>query len=231
MRSRHKGSRPETLSLIEVDSEGRERTRQVLVAEHPTYAALPVFEAPATIRGADTPNLMVKSAWIKLVGSSTLGEASSRLNVPKVGVAVSVDAYAFARLLGKIAHGFVAAADLGDIETELPTAMFAADESIGRWVGGAPDVTIHDHALHGVQASLVEGMVHVRIRLFAQFGGPEYLVIGGRLIKPTADMRPSVTIEGATPRVRAGRSLESGAPARSFRPSRFGVAQELVLRR
>jgi hypothetical protein len=198
MRSRHKRSKPTSLPLIEVDSDGHKRTRQVLVAEHPTYIALPVFDAPALLRGADTPNLLVKDVWKWLVGRSTLAEASSRLDIPIVGVQAFIDVYAFARMLAKIAHGFVVSAGLSDIELELPSAIFADGESIGWWVGGAPDVTIREHSLHVVRVSIVEGIVQVRIRLFAQFGGPEYLVIAGRQIKPPPDMEPAFTLETAS---------------------------------
>ncbi len=199
LRTRHKRSRGPTLSVTEVDAEGRGGTRQLLVAEHPTYIALPIFDTPARLRDASVPNLVVKGGWTKLVGGSTLPEASARFGAKRVGVEISLDVYAFARMLGKIAHGFVAASDLGDVATELPAAIFEDAESIGWWVGGAPDVTVSGDGLHGVHVSLVDGMVQVRVRLFAQLGGPEYLVIAGRLIQPTPDMGPSVTVEGATP--------------------------------
>jgi hypothetical protein len=195
MRSRHKANVPETLPLIEVDGDGNESIRQVIVAEHPTYISLPTFEPPAILRGADSPNLQVTGAWTQWVGETTLAAASPRHRAAKVGVEVSVDVYAFARLLGKIAHGFVAAADLGPVETPLPAALFAEGESIGWWVGGAPDVTLTREGLHGVGLSFVDDSIHVRIRLFAQFGGPEYLVVAGRKFRPSAELQPAATIE------------------------------------
>lgn len=77
--------------------------------------------------------------------------------------------------------------------TELPSAMFAEDEAIGWWVGGAPNVTLHDPGLHVVRVSVTDGNVQVRIRLFAQFGGPEYLVIAGQRIGAT-DAEPTFTV-------------------------------------
>ena len=34
---------------------------------------------------------------------------------------------------------------------------------------------------------MIQGEIHVRIRLFAQLGGPEYLVVAGRIIGTPAD--------------------------------------------
>ena len=58
-------------------------------------------------------------------------------------------------------------------------------EGIGWFVGGAPDITLpgegfHEFAVHEMEG----GLIHVRVRLFAQLGGPEYLVVAGRRIEP-----------------------------------------------
>jgi hypothetical protein len=183
IRSRRIAKRPATLPLIQHDEEGPV-IRRVSVDEHPTYIAFPEFDAPAVLRNAPQPNLILTGVWKRLVGASSLVQASNRLGGAKVSVELVVDIYTFARMLGKIAHGFVAAADLGDVQTELPAAVLSDGEAIGWWVGGAPDVTIEGEGLHGVSLSVVNGEVHVRVRLFAQLGGPEYLVIAGRLIEP-----------------------------------------------
>lgn len=205
IRSRRKQKRPVTLPLIQVDKDGPV-IRQVSVVEHPTYIALPRFDAPAVLRETDQPNIPLTGVWTRLVGASSLPQASSRLGNSRVKVQVGVDVYAFARMVGKIAHGFAAAADLGDLQSDLPAAVLADDESIGWWVGGAPNITIKGEGLHGGSVSVINGVVHVRVRLFAQLGGPEYLVVAGRLIEPSPDMRPSVTIESGSPQRRIKRS-------------------------
>jgi len=199
IRSRRKQKRPVTLPLVQVDKDGPV-IRQVSVVEHPTYIALPLFDAAAVLRKADQPNIPVTGVWTRLVGASSLPQASSRFGNSQVKVQVGVDLYKFARMVGKIAHGFAAAADLGDVESNLPAAVLAEDESIGWWVGGAPNKTIKDEGLHGFGVYVIDGVVHVRVRLFAQLGGPEYLVVAGRLIDPSPNVRPSVTIESGSPR-------------------------------
>jgi hypothetical protein len=199
IRTRRPRERPDTLPVTEVNREGP-IIRKLSISEHPTYLALPRFAAPAVLRKADQPNIVVENRIFQtLVGAKTLPQTSTRFGGAQVNVQVCLDIYAFARILGKIAHGFVSAADMGDVVTHLPAAILAQDESIGWWVGEAPDITVESQGLHGVKLSVSDGNVHVRIRLFAQLGAPEYLVVAGRLVEPSPDMRPFVTIEERSP--------------------------------
>lgn len=195
LRTRRPRERPTSLPLLR-HSGGVRKVIDVPVADHPTYLALPTFALPACIRGDAIPNLKVVPPGVKaiLVSPVTLDVASRRIGGGGTGVQVEIDVYAFARLLAKIAHGFVAAADLGAVEAFLPEPMFADDESIAQWVGGAPDVKVGTDGLHGSMVEVVDGVIHVRIRLFAQLGGPEYLVIAGRLIDPS-DQVPIAVVE------------------------------------
>jgi hypothetical protein len=183
LRTRRPRERPTSLPLVHT-VEGVETIAHVPVADHPTYLALPLFALPAYLRGDDLPNLKVVApgARIVSVSATTLQAAASRVAQGEIGVRNSLDIYAFAKLLAKIAHGFVAIADLGNVEVYLPGAMFASDESIGKWVGGAPDEKLTAEGLHACRIEIIEGEILVRIRLFAQLGGPEYLVVAGRLI-------------------------------------------------
>ena len=194
IRTRRPTERPDWLPLLEIEG-GNRRARDVSVAEHPTYMALPLFLPPARLRGADRPHLEVIGAWATLVGATSISEASRRRGGASVGVQLSVDAYAFARMIGKIAHGFAAAADLGSVETELPAFLRNDGESIGWLVGGAPDISLTKAGLHAAEVRVIDAVVQVRVRLFAQLGGPEYLVLAGRLFEPGPNDAPSVSIE------------------------------------
>jgi hypothetical protein len=188
LRTRRPHDRPERLRVVQ-ERDGRRSESDVPVAEHPTHLALPVFDLPAFLRGDVAPNLrsVPPHVWIVPVGSVTMQEASAHAGGDYFGIREEIDVYAFARLLAKIAHGFLAAADLGDVEVFLPSGILGAGEGIGRWVGGAPDRTLPDIGLHHVAINLVDGTVQVRIKLFAQLGGPEYLVVAGRLINPSPE--------------------------------------------
>lgn len=196
IRTRRPKQRPDRLPLIEMVG-GKRQVRYVPVDEHPTYIALPLFAPPARLRGADEPHLQLlpPGAWWSLVGRVHPIEASGLLGGVPVGIRLEGDVYAFARMIGKIAHGFVAAANLGDVATELPSLLRAPGEAIGWSVGGAPDILLTEPGLHAVGLAVIDGVVQVRVRLFAQLGGPEYLVVAGRIIEPGPADTPHVTIE------------------------------------
>lgn len=196
LRTRRPKERPTSFPLLrKVD--GVERVINVPAAVYPSYLALPLLALPAYLRGDDSPNLKIipPGSRLILVSAATNADAARQIGEEAVGVRIRLNIYAFARMLAKIAHGFVAVADCGAVECFLPGPMFAKDESIGRWVGGAPDITVPAEGTHGVRIDLVDGELHVRIRLFAQLGGPEYLVVAGRLIEPSSGARPFATVE------------------------------------
>jgi len=176
--------------------EGLENIVNVPVKDHPTYLALPLFALPAHMRGDKIPNIKIVPPGARMipVSAATFDAATRRVGQGDILLRVELDIYAYAKLLAKIAHGFVAVSDLGDIETYLPRAMFASDESIGRWVGGAQEMKVAGEGLHGVHVEVIDGEIHVRVRLFAQLGGPEYLVVAGRLINPDVNAKPIATI-------------------------------------
>jgi len=61
--------------------------------------------------------------------------------------------------------------------------MLGQRDDIGMWVGSPADSLITEQSgLHVIETTLPEdGIATVRVRLFAQLGGPEYSVIVGRL--------------------------------------------------
>jgi len=92
--------------------------------------------------------------------------------------------HSFPRLIAKIAYTF-AIADIGidGIETTyvLPAIMGQSDDT-GRWVGCDGTEYITDPGvLHGVTQAIVNNEVIVRVRLFASYGAPEYVVVVGRV--------------------------------------------------
>lgn len=120
------------------------------------------------------------------VSGMTLMPRTSGTPGDEIGVKMEFGPNAFARLLAKIAHGFFMVAELGDVEAYLPRGILSKGESVGRWVGGAPDQTVEGRGLHGVNLLRTEaGEIHVRVRLFLQLGGPEHLVVAGRVLEPS----------------------------------------------
>src|SRR6266516_1308795 len=99
----------------------------------------------------------------------------------QVRVEVDGDPYAFAQMIAKIAWGFaVAAWGLEALAgSPIPAMVLSDREEIGRWFGGAPDeLPPTNEGLHAVMAWVAEdGRRLVRVKLFGQLGGPDYVVI------------------------------------------------------
>lgn len=97
----------------------------------------------------------------------------------------------FARLLGKIALGYVVEAEGYDsIATELiAPAILGVTNDIGRWVG-SPAETKHNPntGFHSVAMMRSSDGFHVFVRLFAQFNVPEYLVVIPESVKFRASL-------------------------------------------
>ena len=93
---------------------------------------------------------------------------------------------AFARMLAKIAYGFAVVAvgcDLTKIEqVHVLPAILGQSTDVGRWVGGSGgDEPSAVSDLHYVSLALNGDEIVVRVRLFARYNAPEYLVAVGRM--------------------------------------------------
>ena len=88
-------------------------------------------------------------------------------------------------MLAKISLGFaVVSYGLDALEDayERPAILGQRDD-IGMWVGSPSDQLITEESgLHVIETMIPEGgIASVRVKLFAQLGGPEYEVVVGRL--------------------------------------------------
>jgi hypothetical protein len=177
LKTRHPRKRPTTLVI-----ETATGSRQVSVSEYPTLLYLPVFELPALVRGAADHRLLVRPKHVSINLAHVPLPALLARHGPGAWVESTLDPYTFAQLLAKIAHGFAVAqyGVRGFVSDVLQPMLFSDRELLGRYVGGAADQRLSDAGLHGVQLNEVDGVIHARIRLFAQLGGPEYLVVVGR---------------------------------------------------
>ena len=84
-------------------------------------------------------------------------------------------------MIAKVAWGFaVAAWGLEALAGSPIPAMVLGDlQEIGRWFGSAPDeLPPTNQGLHAVMAWVTEdGRRLVRVKLFGQLGGPDYVVV------------------------------------------------------
>jgi hypothetical protein len=185
MQSRRRDKRSPTLPLV-VQRDGVKEIIQVLQSEFPTYLNTPLFPPPAVFWSSHP----VKGVFANLdtihIAGPTFKEASQRYpGAQFVGAHTNFSPEDFAKTVAKI--GFCAAIfalGLGAFtHTPIRKVILGADPCIGYWVGswyGEPVNETHGglHAIK-VQRSLSGSDIHVFVRLFAQFGAPEYHVVLG----------------------------------------------------
>jgi hypothetical protein len=185
MQSRRRDKRPPTLALI-LQCDGIKKVVQVPRAEYPTYLVAPLFPPPAILWS----NREVKGVFANLdaihLAGPTFQEASERYpGADFVGAHTNFSAEDFARTIAKI--GFCAAVSalgLGAFtNTPIREIILGINPRIGLWVGswwGEPINGTHG-ALHEIRVMCSEpgSQIHVFVRLFAQFGAPEYHVLLG----------------------------------------------------
>jgi hypothetical protein len=185
MQSRRRDKRSTTLPLV-VQRGGVRETVHVARTKFPTYLATPLFPPPAVFWSNRPIQGVFGGLEMMHLCGPTFEEASKDYpGCEFVGMHVNFSAEAFARLLAKI--GFcagVAAVGIGAFtHTPIRKVILGADPYIGQWVGSwwKEPVNSTGGGLHEIRVTLSQpgNHIHAIIRLFAQFGGPEYHVILG----------------------------------------------------
>lgn len=188
MQSRRRDKRSLTLP-IEVQWHGLRQKVQVPRASFPTYLAAPLFPIPTAL-WTDT---VVEGVFANLrmlhICGPTFADASKEYpGANFVGMHINFSPEAFARMIAKI--GFcaaIAALGLGAFtNTPIRNIILGSDPCICRWVGSwwgetVNEVSDNSQGLHQIRITLAQpgAVLHAIIRLFAQFGAPEYHVVLG----------------------------------------------------
>jgi len=184
LRTRRRQRRSKLLPLV-LESRGIQKTVNVSVAEYPLYLPVPVLPPPGIIAGGPPkPDLGLRTSLqlIHLAGPTFETVAKRYPEVDFVGARVRFSPEEFARALAKMAY-CAAVYTLGVAplrSSPLRRAILEEDQCIGHWVGawtGEPNNPAT--GLHGMQVRASGTDVHVFVRLFAQFGTPEYHVVVG----------------------------------------------------
>jgi hypothetical protein len=182
LRTRRPEQRPSSYSFK------YERAGQVLVVdlpieEHPGAFALPVFGLPGHLDEVCPGRTNLSTIRIALIrpGEEEFRTVSDLLGAERFTTKWP-DEELFARFIGKIAYGFaVGCVGLNAIETAyiLPAVM-GTGANIGTWVGCPVEYKNTDtEGFHAITLECVGNELRVYVRLFAQFGTPEYVAIIG----------------------------------------------------
>ena len=180
----HPKKRPDSFSFM-VTIDGKEKVMEVPVSDCPTLFMMPQFEKPGYIRG-DTQGKDISVTGMSLHGKD-LWEFKTKYNVESLSYTADLRT-SFARVLAKIAYGmtvFQYGLDMIEEAYVLP-CILDKKKDVGQWVGcedphKSPDLLPRERFFHRIDLLIKKSEVGARIRLFAKYQTPEYLVIVGRL--------------------------------------------------
>ena len=160
---------------------------QVPLEEYPTVLAFPVFAPPGNIVGRpDSESLTIVHVQPTQLSGLPLNVLQKKYGVDAdyLGVTITYQPFNFARTIAKIAYGFaVLRLGLANIpEPYVLPVILGEEKRIGRWVGCDQTQPLkRSHGLHEIGIYIEGGEIHVLVRLFAQFGAPEYHVVVGKV--------------------------------------------------
>ena len=165
-----------------LESAGVPRTIQVLPTEFPLYLPTPIFPPPGNVTGSQpSPMASPQLAFVHVSGPS-FESIGRRHGADFVGARLAFSPQDFGRTLAKIAFGAAIYA-LGIApfrNAAIRRAILGDEPSIGYWVGSWQGRPVNEpRGLHAMQVRANGSDIHVILRLFAQFGAPEYHVVLG----------------------------------------------------
>lgn len=180
--TRRPQKRPQSLSLV-IEAGSVQRDVQVPFGDFPLYLPTPLLPPPGVVSGGPPKrDLRVDLKFIHIAGPTFEAAAQRYPDIDFVGARLNFSPEDFARTLAKI--GFCAAVYALGIApfrcSPLRRAILGEDRCIGHWVGSWKGDPINEpKGLHVMQVRACGTDIHVILRLFAQFGSPEYHVVVG----------------------------------------------------
>lgn len=185
IKTRHKKKRPGKFPLVLEKADGSTEERLVIPQEHLSALPFLVFPLPTSLGG---PNTTKGINWNWDMHAITFGAQYDALrrdhpDALRIGSKVDFEPVNFAKMIGKIGYGMaVASFGLERVcNSQVISAILGKTDDIGRWVGGSATPRNYDPnepGLHKVTVEEKNGSTELRVyvTLFAQFGGPEYIV-------------------------------------------------------
>jgi hypothetical protein len=180
--TRRKRARPKMLPLI-LESNGVRRTIEVPLAEFPGYLPTPIFPPPGVIVGRPKDALVEAKLHFRHVKGPTFQTVAAQYpGTDFVGGRVTLMPEQFGRMLAKVAFcAAVHAIGIAPVrKSPIRDIVLGADphvfHRVGSWIG---DPINNSVGLHTMQLRASGAELHVILRLFAQFGTPEYHIALG----------------------------------------------------
>lgn len=168
------------------------REVQLPIEKYTAVGAFPRFPSPGVIAGrAPGAGIRIEYVGVAVVPRDGIGmDPARRAGADEIEQTLSVFPYAFMQMLAKIAWGFsVSLLGLGRLNPAILGVILGTDPDPARWVGCPPldesgfDIPPSDAPLQ-VRIRELGPYVFGSIRLFADKGAPEYVVVVGRTREP-----------------------------------------------
>lgn len=180
LRTRH-NPHPETLPLV-IESGGSSRTIRVARDQYPLYLPTPVFPPPGYVTGQPSADASATKIEFRHIAGPSFQALQKHHAADFVGARLNFAPELFARTLAKVAFCFAVYA-IGALplrNAPIRGLILGADRDFGRWVGQWNGEEMNAaQGLHAAQVRASGIDIHVILRLFAQFGAPEYHVVIG----------------------------------------------------
>lgn len=181
MRTRRPERRPASLPLVLVNG-GVRRIIQLPPSEFPLYLPTPVLAPPGYVNARPRSEKLLADLRFRHISGPTFRQVAERYAAESAETQLTFSPVEFARTLAKIALcAGVHALGLGPFtHTPIRQVILGSDRNVGHWVGsGVGEPANPASGIHGIQVRASGHDIHAFIRLFAQFGAPEYHVVLG----------------------------------------------------
>lgn len=182
MQTRRPHERPRTLPLV-LESHGARRIVDVPSSEFPLYLPTPVLLPPGAVTDRPrAPGVSVQLQFIHAAGPSFESISQRYGDIDFIGARLTFSPEKFARTLAKIAFcAGVYTLGLSPLrQSPIRKVILGEDRCLSHWVGSWTGEPVNQaKGLHAMQIRASGSNIHVILRLFAQFGAPEYHVVLG----------------------------------------------------
>lgn len=180
MRSRRKSHLASLPLVIEVG--GVQRTIEVPREQFPLYLPTPIFPSPGCVTGLRSAEANATQLRFLHIAGPSFQEIARQHSADFVGARITFAPEEFARTLAKIAFcaGVFVLGFAPLKNSPIRNLVRGRDRNWGHWVGQWDGEEVNPaKGLHALQVRASGADVHVILRLFAQFGAPEYHVVLG----------------------------------------------------
>ena len=182
MQTRRRAERSPTLPLVVIRS-GQREVVAIPRERYPVYLPTPLFPAPGAVAGRPLRRgVFTNMDHLHVAGPLFEDALAEYPGAEFVGLHTNFSPEEFARTIAKVAYcAAVSALGIAPfVRSPIKSVILGKDDKIGHWVGCWEDDEVNPpQGLHSMRI-LCSGIdIHVVLRLFAQFGAPEYHVVLG----------------------------------------------------